>query len=175
MEALTERERERQVEPGLNFLSKVSLVNKHADELEAEDDLFRVKHSDLDRGGVYSLRNEGLVMDSGRDFGRVIDYEITRVCEDILELIHEAKVDEALILDEYQLDVLERNVETVHRLPDDTSSSFTGAEFSLNSSLLASLRKAGFLELEEERVGGANLWSVMERTVELNDFIFRDR
>ncbi|NHX41413.1 MULTISPECIES: hypothetical protein [Haloarcula] len=172
--SVEEREVEAAEESSTDRLRQFRLVNEHVEMLsELNGSTFRCKHLDeFGRSELYTLKSAGLVEDSGSSFGRVVDWELTDDCEDVLEAISVDEVDTPF-LSEYVLDTVERHEDLLQELPE-SESTFQAADFELNASLLAALRRAGLIEREVQRNGSPDTWSVSDRTMRLRDFLGAD-
>jgi len=162
------------VESSTDRLRQFRLANEHVETLsDLEGSTFRCKHLDeFGRSELYTLKSAGLVEDSGSDWGRVIDWELTDDCKAVLEAISADEVDTPF-LSEYVLDTVERHEDLLQALPE-SESTFEASDFELNASLLAALRRAGLIERETKRTGAPDTWSVSDRTMRLRDFLGAD-
>jgi hypothetical protein len=126
---------------------------------------FRVRHlTELGRGDVYSLRDSGLIENSGNDFGRVVDWQLTKTGNEMVTALSVNGVSD--VFDEDLVRAVERHPTLVAEdLPDDTDVTFEASDYGFSSSLLAHLHDAGLLEKETERVGEPDEWRVTARAL----------
>lgn len=158
----------------ITFLEHVALVSKYDDVIdEIGEETFRMKHVELDRSDIHTLRN-CVIEDSGNSWGRQTNWRWTESALQIHEMLQFPGY-EYLTLTPQQWMTLERNSHELH--PDDIEISereFEAAEYDWSSALLASLHDAGFVERVEKNVGEPDVWTLTPSTVSLLEWLHQD-
>jgi hypothetical protein len=158
----------------LDRLREFAIVDAYADSLSNYlGDTFRLKHTEnLDRSAVYVLKEHGIVHESEKDLGRVIDWELTEYGADLTRTLIDDEEEIAVpILTDDTLSAIERHPVLLLDFPSDTEEEWMALDFALNSSLLACLRRNGLIEREQQRTGVPDVWTVTEKLIEVQEYL----
>lgn len=130
---------------------------------------FRLKHAPLSRSHVHSFRLNGVIREGDNEMGTTIDWEFSELGKIAVKVAREID-EEDVPLSKHQYKLFRRHRELCEELPsrDET---FVAREYEMNGSLLAALRRHGFLDREEKHPGQPDVWRVSELTDEFRSWL----